>query len=72
MKFICNNLKMTLNMKKKYIAPALSTEFVEEESMMAASIRTIGGDTDLEIGTGDTPTEADVKGNYFGGSIFDE
>ena len=63
---------MTLNMKKKYIAPALSTEFVEEESMMAASITSIGGDSGIDLGGGATPEEADVKGNYFGGSIFDE
>lgn len=63
---------MTLNMKKKYIAPALSTEFVEEESMMAASITSIGGDAEIDLGDGPTPGEADVKGNYFGGSIFDE
>ena len=59
------------NMKKNYIAPELGTELVEEESMMAASITSVGGDSGIEIGTGETPEEADVKGNFYGESIFE-
>ena len=31
---------------------------------MQGSITNIGGNSDLDIGTGETPTEADAKDNY--------
>ncbi|MBR4534066.1 MAG: hypothetical protein IKO85_05970 [Bacteroidaceae bacterium] len=58
-------------MKKKYMTPALDVQYVQEETMIAASITGIGGDTDIELGVGDAPEEADVKENFYGESIFD-
>lgn len=50
-------------MKKTYIIPATKVEFAVVEQMLAASIRQVGGDSGLQIGTGETPTNADVKEN---------
>ena len=60
-------------MKKTYIIPALSEHNVQTETLIAASITTVGGNSGLGMGEGDTPTDADVKdaGNYFGESIFE-
>ena len=54
------------------MTPALEVQFVHAEQMIAASITKIGGDSGLELGGGDAPTDADVKGNPFGDSIFDD
>ena len=45
---------------------------IHAENMIAASITTIGGNAGIEKGTGDIPTEADVKGNLFEENVFDE
>jgi len=58
-------------MKKTYIIPSVEVTYVVAEQMVAASITSVGGDANIEIGTGETPEEADVKGNPFGDSIFD-
>ena len=58
-------------MKKNYIAPELSEQLMMEEQMIAASITTVGGDSGIEIGTGETPEEADVKGNFFGDAVWE-
>ena len=49
-------------MKKTYISPTMRVKQVVIEHIMAGSITSIGGDTDLEIGEGDPPSEADAKG----------
>lgn len=49
-------------MKKTYISPALELMQAEVQQMLAASITNVGGDSGIELGTGDTPVEADVKG----------
>ena len=51
-------------MKKTYIIPALDVTFVVAGQMIAASITEVDGDSGIEIGDGDIPGEADVKGNY--------
>ncbi len=56
---------------KKYIAPALDELNVNAEMMIAGSITDIGGNSGIEFGTEDTPTEADVKGSFYGETIFD-
>lgn len=60
-------------MKKTYIIPALSEHNVQTEMLIAASITSVGGNSGIGMGEGETPTEADVKdgGNYFGETIFD-
>ena len=60
-------------MKKTYIIPTLSEHNVQTEMLIAASITSVGGNSGLGMGEGDTPTDADVKdaGNYFGESIFE-
>ena len=58
-------------MKKTYIAPELATELVLEETMLAASITKIGGDSGIELSKDEAPTEADVKENFFGETLFD-
>ena len=48
--------------KKTYISPAIKNETaLETESMIAASITDVGGDSGIGIGTGETPTNADTK-----------
>ena len=59
-------------MKKNYIAPSVYVQMIHAENMIAASITKIGGDANIGIGTGDIPTEADVKGNLFEENVFDE
>lgn len=58
-------------MKKTYMIPALYVQRVQIEQMVAASITTIGGNSGIDLGEGDAPAEADVKGNPFGETIFD-
>lgn len=48
-------------MKKTYLVPATKVESAVVEQMIAASITQVGGDSNLQIGTGETPTNADVK-----------
>ena len=44
---------------------------IHAENMIAASITKIGGNAGIEKGTGEIPTEADVKGNLFEENVFD-
>lgn len=45
--------------KKVYIAPAIEVQKMELESMIAGSITSIGGDSGIGLGDGETPTSAD-------------
>ncbi len=56
---------------EKYIAPALQELNVNVEMMIAGSITGIGGDSGLQKGEGEVPTDADVKGSFYGETIFD-
>ena len=58
-------------MKKNYIIPALQPMSMDVERMVAASVTNIGGNSGIEIGTGDAPETAEAPGNPFGESIFD-
>ncbi len=60
-------------MKKTYMTPALSEHTIQTEMLIAASITSVGGNSGIQMGNEETPTEADVKdgGNYFGETIFD-
>ncbi len=50
-------------MKKTYFAPAIEAEAYAMQSMIAASIKGIGGNSGLELGGEDQEgAEADVKG----------
>lgn len=63
-------------MKKTYIIPQVNTVRLQAESMLAASGvgATMSGE-DMGIGYGGIDTngnrDADVKGNFYGESIFD-
>ena len=48
-------------MKKTYIIPATKVETGVVEQMIAASITGVGGDSNLPIGAGTAPDNADVK-----------
>ncbi len=56
---------------KKYIAPALDELNVNAEMMIAGSITDIGGNSGIDFGQDETPTEADVKGSFYGETLFD-
>lgn len=62
-------------MKKVYISPAMDVTHMVATQMLAASITSIsvnGSDDVIVIGDDDeTPTEADVKGDLFGGDLFE-
>ena len=58
-------------MKKNYIVPSLQPMDMGVERMVAASIKTIGGDSNIKLGEDDAPDEADVNDNIFGESLFD-
>ena len=59
-------------MKKTYLSPSMRVTEAQHELPLAAS----GVTSDLGIGYGGVDSngtqEADVKENYFGGSLFDE
>ena len=59
-------------MKKTYISPAMDVTYLVAEQMIANSITGIGGNAGIGMGEGDVPGEADVKGNLYGETIFDE
>ena len=61
-------------MKKTYMTPALYVHHVQTETMIAASITGVGGNSGIGMGSEEViPVEADVKeGNFFGESIFEE
>lgn len=48
-------------MKKKYMAPATTIEFVEFQSMVCASITGVGGDAGVTPGEGSVPTVGDSR-----------
>lgn len=50
-------------MKKTYIVPAITELRVQTEMMIANSITDVGGNSGIDLGEGEVPTEADVKGN---------
>ena len=50
-------------MKKTYISPAMDVTFVVAEQMIANSITSVGGNSGLDLGEGEVPSEADVKDN---------
>ena len=52
-------------MKKIYIIPATKVEAAVIEEMIASSITEVGGNSGLQIGTGETPTNADTKEDSF-------
>ena len=56
------------------MTPAVYVHHVQTETMIAASITGVGGNSGITQGTGnEIPMEADVKeGNFFGESIFEE
>jgi len=58
-------------MKKIYMTPVLDVQHVQAETMIAASITQIGGNSEIEFGEEETPDEADVKENYFGETLFE-
>ena len=47
--------------KKTYIIPATKVEYADVEQMIAASITGVSGDSNLPIGSGTAPDDADVK-----------
>ena len=49
-------------MKKDYISPEVNITYVEAYNMIAASVTQIEGDSGIEMGEEETPTEADAKG----------
>lgn len=54
-------------MKKTYISPVVKVKQIAYELMEetpTASITNIGGNSGLEMGKDETPTEADAKVNY--------
>ena len=59
--------------KKTYIIPTIGVSLAEVEQIIAASITGIGGDSGLEINTGEIPDEGDVKEfDFFGDDAFDD
>lgn len=52
-------------MKKTYIAPVVEGVMMDAEEILAASVTSVGGDSGLGLGTGETPTEADAKSSIF-------
>ena len=48
-------------MKKIYIIPATKVEGAVIEEMIASSITKVGGDSGLDLGTGEAPDNADTK-----------
>ena len=58
-------------MKKEYMAPAIRINDAELEALMnPASITDVGGNSGIEIGTGETPTDADARYGYR--SVWDD
>lgn len=55
---------MFTTMNKIYIIPAVKTTAMETFSLIANSITDVEGNSNIQIGTGETPTEADVKSGY--------
>jgi len=61
-------------MKKAYIKPETSVEYIYDEQMLAISgVKSISNDVNIGYGgvDEDGDLEADVKENPFGESIFD-
>ena len=52
-------------MKKTYIVPAMDVTTLDVVHMIANSVKHIGGNSGLELGTEETPDEADVKETPF-------
>lgn len=58
---LLNLKKVKTAMKKTYIAPLMEVEVLLEDEMLATSITGIAGDSGMQQGTGDVPTDADVS-----------
>ena len=58
-------------MKKTYISPELYMELIQAEQMIAASITKVEGNSGIGMGEGETPTEADTKGNFYGDAVWE-
>jgi hypothetical protein len=54
---------------KAYITPESTIETMAGEQLICASVTGIDGDTGIEMGEGDTPTEADSRGSK---SVWDD
>ena len=52
-------------MKKSYLQPETEVLNVNVIQMLANSITNVGGNSGLELGEGDAPETADVKGSVF-------
>ena len=46
--------------KKVYITPVIEIEIMDSAPLLAGSITSVGGDTDIELGTGEVPGTADA------------
>ena len=57
--------------KKEYMAPAIAIKDAELETLMEVSITQIEGNSGLELGNGETPTEADAR-LYEHKSVWDD
>ena len=57
-------------MKKEYMAPAIRINDAELGDLLQASITQVGGNSGIEIGTGETPTDADARYGYH--SVWDD
>ncbi len=53
------------------MAPAVKINDAELGDLLQASITGVGGDSGIELGTGNTPTEADAR-PYTHHSVWDE
>lgn len=50
-------------MKKIYMTPEVNITYVEAQKMIAASVTEVGGNSDIVMGEGEAPDEADAKQN---------
>ena len=48
-------------MKKTYLSPVMAAKDAELLTMLNASITQVGGNSNINIGTGETPTTADSR-----------
>lgn len=60
-------MKKDMN-KKVYMTPAVEVEKMELETIIAASITSVGGDSGIDLGDGEIPAEADSR--LFGDDDF--
>ena len=46
--------------KKVYITPVIEIEKMDSAPLLAGSIKSVGGDSGIDLGTDETPTSADA------------